>query len=392
MKRPFYILPLIVLSQFAGTSLWFVVNPIIPDILQTADVTAVGNLTSVIQFGFITGTLVFAILSIADRYSPSKIFFFSSLIAATSNALILLSTTSLVGLYVLRFLTGFFLAGIYPVGMKIAADWFDKNLGKALGYLVGALVLGTAFPHLLKSNLIKLEWQQILLFASAFALIGGLFILSFVGDGPYRKSGSQFRISNILDVFKTANFRSAAFGYFGHMWELYTFWSFVPIILLSFNDHHPLTSNISMLAFSVIAIGSLGCVAGGYLSQKIGSVRVAFIALLGSGACCILSLYANQFSVPVFYLLMMCWGVLVITDSPQFSTLVVQIAPPENKGTAITIVTCIGFALTIASIQITSYLLSILENKEVAFALLSLGPLVGLISLRPLLRSNFDIK
>jgi len=164
-KRPVHILPLIVLSQFAGTSLWFVGNAILPDIQRSLNIqtNAPGDITSVVQLGFIAGTLIFAIFSIADRVTSAKVFFVSSLIAALSNVSIIWFAKNMADLYVIRFLTGFFLAGIYPVGMKIASDWYEKNLGKALGFLVGALVLGTAFPHLLRSSLYALPWRQVLL-------------------------------------------------------------------------------------------------------------------------------------------------------------------------------------------------------------------------------------
>jgi len=182
-------LPLIVISQFAGTSLWFVGNAILPDIQTHLGIqsNSAGNITSVVQFGFIAGTLVFAIFSIADRFASRKVFFLSSVIAALSNIFIVWFATNLAGLYVLRFVTGFFLAGIYPVGMKIASDWYEKSLGAALGLLVGALVLGTAFPHLLRSNLYALPWRQVLIFTSLFAVIGGLLILFFVPEGPHRR-------------------------------------------------------------------------------------------------------------------------------------------------------------------------------------------------------------
>src|SRR4030095_12088101 len=196
-KRPVHILPLIVLSQFAGTSLWFVGNAILPDIQRNlnSQSNAPGNITSVVQLGFIAGTLIFAIFSIADRFASAKVFFVSSLIAALSNILIIWFAKDIPVLYALRFVTGFFLAGIYPVGMKIASDWYEKNLGKALGFLVGALVLGTAFPHLLRSSLYALPSKQVLIFTSVFALMGGLLILLFVGQGPYRKPATRFQYS-----------------------------------------------------------------------------------------------------------------------------------------------------------------------------------------------------
>lgn len=388
-KRPVHILPLIILSQFAGTSLWFVGNAILPDIQKSLQFhnNALGNITSVVQFGFIAGTFLFAVFSIADRFPSSKLFFVSSLIAGMANISIVWFAKDIASLYVFRFITGFFLAGIYPVGMKIAADWYEKGLGKALGFLVGALVLGTAFPHLLKSNVYALPWKQVLLFTSVFAFVGGLLILFFVGEGPYRKPPNRFQFSAIYKVFASPNFRSAAFGYFGHMWELYTFWAFVPLMLATYsvNSLNPL--NTSLWSFIIIAIGSISCVVGGYISQRRGSSRVAFYALLCSGLCCLASFFLIKLPLPLFVFIMLVWGITVIADSPQFSTLVAQTAFPEYKGTALTIVTCIGFAITIASIQLINHILSISKNNSV-FMLLAPGPFIGLVFLFRLVKQK----
>lgn len=379
-KTPAHILPLIILSQFAGTSLWFVGNAILPDIQRYLNVQSTpGNITSIVQLGFITGTLVFAIFTVADRFSASGTFFISCLIAAVANVSIIWAASG-TSLFILRFITGFFLAGIYPVGMKIAADWYEKGLGKALGYLVGALVLGTAFPHLLRSNLYALQWKQVLIFTSCFAFIGGLLILFFVGDGPYRKAGSHFHPSAIFEVFRSADFRSAALGYFGHMWELYTFWAFVPIMLqLYTSNRHDL--NVPLWSFTVIAIGAFTCVAGGYISQRIGSGRVAFYALLTSALCCAISFSFFQLPPAAFILVMLLWGAMVIADSPQFSTLVAQTAIPQYRGTALTIVTSIGFAITIGSVELITYVLDNWKKTNSIFILLAPGPIIGLIFL-----------
>jgi len=370
-----------VLSQFAGTSLWFAGNAIFPDIQHeiSADGNTIGNITAVVQFGFIAGTLGFAIFAVADRFGPSKVFFTSSTLAAIANLAIIWLAKSTATLFVLRFATGFFLAGIYPVGMKIAADWYEKGLGKALGYLVGALVIGTAFPHLLKSNLYELPWKEVLIFTSCFAFIGGLVIVLFVGDGPYRKPAANFQPSAIFQVFRSRDFRSSAFGYFGHMWELYTFWAFVPVMLSFYGKHQ--TTNIPLWSFIIIAIGGVSCVTGGYVSQKIGSARVAFYSLLCSGICCLASFSFFKLPFPLFILLMMVWGFFVIADSPQFSALVSQTAVPEYRGTALTIVTSVGFAITIGSVQLLNYAYDTWTKTNVVFLLLAPGPLLGLLFL-----------
>ena len=220
------------------------------------------------MLGFVGGTLVFAFLSLADRFSPVRLFFISSLLGALCNSSVAWIAKDANSLFALRFMTGFFIAGIYPVGMKIAADWFEKGLGKALGFLLGALVLGTAFPHLLKNRDFELPWRSVLYCTSLFALAGGLLMIVFVGDGPFRKRSGRFQWNAIAEIFQSKKWRQAAFGYFGHMWELYTFWGFVPLIIELYGSKNELALNIPLLSFLIIASGSISCIAGGYLSQR----------------------------------------------------------------------------------------------------------------------------
>jgi MFS family permease len=372
-----FLLPIIVFSQFAGTSLWFAGNAILKEIQKENTSAAIANLTSLVQFGFITGTLVFAVLTIADRFKPSVVFFISSCIAALANALIIIFSKDIVLVSALRFITGFFLAGIYPVGMKIAADWFPRNLGNALGFLVGALVLGTAFPYLLKSQLYALPWKDVLLFTSLLAFLGGLILLLTI---PSKTSVTKngFEPKAFLLVFRSANFRSAAFGYFGHMWELYTFWAFIPVLLQRYNQQQTQNINIYSWSFLIIAAGCIGCIIGGIISQKTGSKKVAFISLAISGLCCVLAPFAFGFTTVLFLFFLLVWGTAVVSDSPQFSSLVAQSAMQQYKGTALTIVTSIGFAITIVSIQLMQM---IFQKANEALWILVVGPLLGLIAL-----------
>ncbi len=382
-KIPAYILPIIVLAQFGGASLWFAGNAIIADLQQALHLQtdATGDITAAVQFGFIIGTLVFAFLSIADRFSPSKVFLASAILGALFNLSVYFFATDLMSLLIFRFATGFCLAGIYPVGMKIAADWYAKKLGKALGYLVGALVLGTAFPHLLKVIGQALPWEMVLWITSGMAISGGLLLYILVPDGPHRKKGAKFEWNVIPKIFAFPKFRAAAFGYFGHMWELYAFWAFVPFLILTYNDLNQTDLPVSMLAFAIIAIGTLGCIIGGYISLKKGSSKVAFDMLLISGLCCLFSPLLFSVSPILFIIVLLIWGFTVVGDSPQFSTIVAKTAPNLYVGTALTIVNCIGFALTIVSIQVLAYLIEMIDVSS-AFLILLIGPIMGLLSFR----------
>jgi MFS family permease len=391
-QRPNYILPLIVLSQFAGTSLWFTGNAILPELKQSLHLSqyAVSLVTSAVMLGFVAGTLVFAFLSLADRFSPARLFFFSSLAGAFFNIAITWWAKDANSLFVFRFITGFFIAGIYPVGMKIAADWYDKGLGKALGFLLGALVLGTAFPHLLKNRDFELAWKSVLLYTSLFAVTGGFLMLLFVGDGPHRKRSGGFQWNAFAQIFNSKKWRQAALGYFGHMWELYTFWGFLPLILELYGRKNDLSLNISLLSFLVIGSGSVGCIAGGYLSQKLGSAKVATLALFISGACCFLS--PAFYSLPqwLFLFLLFLWGFTVCPDSPQFSTLVAQYAPENLKGTALTIYNSIGFSISTISLIVIDYVFHSTGffGRENTFLLLGFGAVFGLPFMIRLIRSK----
>ncbi len=386
MSESRLILPVIVFAQFCCTSLWFAGNGVMNDLIKTYnfDLSAVGHLTSAVQFGFITGTLFFAFFTIADRFSPSKVFFYSALFGALFNVGMTWEDNSAGSLILLRFLTGFSLAGIYPVGMKIASDHYRKGLGTSLGFLVGALVLGTAFPHLLRAltGSEALPWRLVLYITSALAAFGGIIILLLVPDGPYRRPMLIKKFSAFLDVFRLTEFRAAALGYFGHMWELYAFWAFVPLILAMYTQMHPhLNMNISLISFIIIGCGGFACIAGGYISKIFGAKRTAATALFLSGLCCLLSpLFLLQDSTEILLIFLIFWGLVVVADSPLFSTLVAKNAPEEARGTALTIVNSIGFAITIFSIQLLNFLASGIHPAYL-YLFLAPGPITGLLLL-----------
>lgn len=381
MQKSRTVLYIIILSQFLCTSMWFAGNAIIDQLVLDfrLEEGALSKVTSSVQLGFILGTLSYSLLGISDRFSPSKVFMLSAIIGGISNFIIVLPfMSSAWTLYISRIMTGFFLAGIYPVGMKIAADHFEKKLGKSLGWLVGALVLGTALPHLLRGWLSSFDWSVTIAVTSAFSILGGILIGAFVADGPYRAPAGQFKINSIPFVFQNKQLRQAAIGYFGHMWELYTFWALIPFFVHKAAPDFS-TAETSIISFSIIAIGSIGCIAGGELSQRYPIRKLALGTLGTSMVCGLLFLGALQLSWTAIALVtLFIWGLTVIPDSPMFSTLVAQNSTPSYKGTALTLVNGIGFSITVISIEVTQF---VSEQIGISYAimLLALGPATGLI-------------
>ena len=382
MRPSPHILPLIIVSQFACTSLWFAGNSIIDELtLKTALGTEIiGYVLSSVQLGFIIGTMIFAILMIADRFSPAKVFMVCSVLGALCNLVLLSEEISKWTLLLARFGTGFFLAGIYPVGMKIAADYYEKGLGRALGYLVGALVLGTAFPYLFSGTNWGSNPDLVIKTTSLFAVIGGLLIWLFMPNGPFQKPSTELQISAGPKLFKISEFRKAAFGYFGHMWELYAFWAFTPLAVQTFNEIHTKQLSVPLWTGIIIGLGGLSCMLGGIVSQRLGSKKVAVTALFISGFLCIVSPLLFQINSLLFLSGWCLWGMAVTADSPQFSSLVASAVPDELKGTGLTLVNCIGFAISIVSIQLLAFLSNQLEIRFL-FIILALGPIFGLSQL-----------
>jgi MFS family permease len=366
---------IVVLAQFCGTSLWFTGNAVIPILPEGHDI---GWITSAVQLGFIAGTFLFAVLGVSDRFSPSLVFFACSLLGAFANLALIVDGIPVSVLLASRFFTGFFLAGVYPVGMKIAADWSEKGLGVFLGWLVGALVIGTALPHWIRSLELGTSWEMIPFSSSVLAVAGGLSILLFVRNGPYRMQAPKFNPRAAVRAFAQPDFRAAAVGYFGHMWELYAFWAFVPVLFAG-SDYS------SMLSFTAISMGGAGCVLGGLVSRRMGSAPVAFYSLAASGVCCLISPMLTGLPDVMLMAVVFIWGFFVVSDSPQFSALVAQTVSAEYRGSALTMVTCIGFAITIASIQLLSYVKSE-SGDQYLFILLLPGPLAGLWGMRGLMR------
>ena len=247
---------------------------------------------------------------------------------------------------------------------------------------MGALVVGTALPHFLKWLTALFPWEYVIYTTSFLALSGGLLMVFLVPDGPYRKPGQQLDFTACFSIFKKADFRAAAFGYFGHMWELYTFWAFVPFLLGFHAKEHGLSLfRVPFWSFWVIAVGGLACILGGYMAQRWGTKQIAATALALSGICCLVSPLMLLFApTPLFILYLLFWGMVVIVDSPLFSTLVAHSAQPNIKGTALTMVNCIGFAITILSLQAITTLTGYV-SPYFTFIFLALGPILGLMGL-----------
>ena len=366
--------------------MWFSANSAADDLRRAwgIGVSDVGILTSAVQLGFILGTLVFSLSGLADRFPASRIFACCSVLGAIFNASFAWFSHGLISASAFRFLVGICLAGIYPIGMKLIVSWAPERTGSALAYLVGMLTLGTALPHLLRMLGATWTWQHVIVSSSVLALLGAILIF-FLGDGPHLRARlAKNGIGAVLVAFRSGEFRAAAFGYFGHMWELYTFWTIVPVLVaraalrLSLHD-----VNVSGLSFAIIAVGAFGCILGGVLSRRVGSVRVAMVSLLLSGLCCMFFAMAwRTFTAPEFLALFLIWGAAVVTDSPQFSALSAQACPPELVGSALAIQNSAGFAITIVSIAFITALFSKL-GLDVAWLLLP-GPVLGLIGFYPL--------
>jgi MFS transporter, DHA1 family, inner membrane transport protein len=387
---PRHILPILVLAQFAGTSLWFAVNAVMPDLQRELGWpgSAVGVLTSALQFGFIVGTLVFALLAIADRFAPRRVFLFCALAGAACTVGAWATVTHFDALLAWRFLTGVFLAGIYPVGMKIAAQWYNRpggsGLGAALGLLIGALVLGSASAHALRALSGSLPWPTLMLGVAALAAAGGLLLFFGTSDPPHahaRVTTLQWRA--LATVWTDARVRASVLGYFGHMWELYTMWVMVPLVLATRLQG----TDLSWAAFGVLGAGALGCAGGGWVALRWGSARVASTQLAISGLCCLAAPLVMDAPAPVFYGWLVLWGITVAGDSPQFSTLTARNAPPQAVGSVLTLTNSMGFALSIVSILL---FVSLAQTVSLGALLpwLALGPALGLWAMRGLVREE----
>ncbi len=384
------VMPAIVLAQLAGTSLWFGANAVLGDLqselmLSPAQVAA---LLSAVNAGFIVGTLCYALLMIADRFSPRLVFVVSAILAAAVNLLALIPDLGVYGLLVSRLGVGFFLAGIYPVGMKIAASWARGGLGSVLGFLVAALVLGTSMPHAVAAYGAHLPWRETLITLSVIALFGGAIIALLVPDGPYLKRSGPVKLNVLSAIWSDPKVRASAFGYFGHMFELYALYAAVPLIIGTYL-HTSMTPGVSLLSAITIAVGALGCAIGGMLALKFGSARVAFVQLLISGFCCLLTPFAFDAPWWLFGLWLLVWGVTVSGDSPQFSALTAANSPPDAVGSILALVNSIGFAISVMSIAATSWAMS-LYGPQWVLPVLAAGPILGLVSMRRLLRSGVN--
>lgn len=385
MKNP---VPIIILAQLFGTSLWFSANSAADDLIRTWGISPadIGTLTNAVQLGFILGTLSFAISGLADRFAASRIFAVCAVLGALFNAAFALLATDLSIAIPLRFAVGFCLAGVYPLGMKLVVSWVPEQAGSALAQLVGMLTLGTALPHGIRLAGAGWSWQATILVSSALAVIAALMI-NRLGDGPHlkrRHDAPPLRLGRVLYAFSIREFRASAFGYFGHQWELYAFWTLVPSLLILSNLAPAASAELSGLSFAIIGIGAIGCILGGWASRRVGSARVAATALGISALCCAIFPFAEAWPAWLKISLLLTWGASVIADSPHFSALSARACPPEIVGSALAFQNSIGFAITLFSIHLGTAWIG-QWGSHIAWLLLP-GPLLGLLGLYPLWR------
>ncbi len=375
-------LVLLSVAELLGMSLWFSASSVVPALRAEWQLSAsdAAWLTLAVQFGFVVGTFLSALFNLPDVINARHLFALCAIAGAAANAGLPLYTHNPSTAVVLRFLTGLFLAGVYPPGMKIMATWFRERRGMAIGVLIGALTLGKASPYLINS-LGSDSWRDNLLIASILALVGGLIVFWFVADGPDAVPTAKFDLHQVKRVLSDRSVRLANFGYFGHMWELYAMWTWTPVMIrasLSSTGSRPGLADAA--SFLVLGAGAIGCVVAGLVADRIGRTVVTSWAMILSGTCCLLVGFLFQANPWLLLTVAAIWGATVVADSAQFSTCVTELANPQYMGTALTMQTCIGFLLTTISIEMIPLLVEQV-GWQYAFMALAPGPVFGVISM-----------
>jgi MFS family permease len=378
-------------AEFLGMTAWFSATAATPALIVEFQLDDAGAswLTMAVQAGFVAGTLVSALANLPDVLNARRLFAIGCVIAAAANALVTRAPDGASAI-ALRLVTGAALACVYPPGMKIAAGWFLERRGFALGVIVGALTAGKAFPHLLQALIGDAGWRTPILIASALTLIAGVLVITIISDGPHVAATSRFDARAATRLFTTAGARQATFGYLGHMWELYAMWTWVAAFatasLAAARTTDPVRGG-SLVAFIAIVSGTIGCVLAGWLGDRAGKARIAAGAMAISGGCCALTPFVYGASQAMLIALVCVWGFAVVADSAQFSALVAHYTERDHVGTALTVQTCLGFLLTIATIRVVPVVADAVGWRW-AFLLLMPGPLSGILALRPLLRTK----
>lgn len=385
---------LLVIAEIAGMAVWFSSAAVLNDMNATTPISPVAQalLSSGVQAGFAVGALVYAIWGVADRYDPRRVFAVSAFAAAGCNALLLIVPVGGGLAIAARLFTGAFLAGVYPVGMKIAVGWGARDRGLLVGLLVGALTLGSAAPHLL-AFWGGANWPIAVAGSSLLAIMGGFLVL-FVALGPLHAKAPAFSFKVLRMAWSDQRIRLAYAGYLGHMWELYAMWAWIGAgLLVAFSAHMSLDDAAAfakLTAFAAVAIGSIACVIGGVAADRIGKAEITIIAMAASAAMAVLA--AIGFSGPpiILGIIVVFWGAAVIADSAQFSALVADAAPPESAGALLTLQTALGFALTVVTVQAAPFVANAIGWPGLFFVL-AIGPIAGIVAmmrLREILRKG----
>jgi MFS family permease len=373
-------------AEFLGMTLWFSATAAAPAIAGELGLTASGTawLTMAVQAGFVAGTLCSAALNLADVLNARRLFAAGCAAGAAANAAIPL-VEGAAAVVLLRLATGFSLAFVYPPGLKIAAGWFLERRGTALGIVVGALTVGSAFPHLLAWAAAAVPWRTLMWVSSALALAGGGLVLATVEDGPYVSASAPFDPHAVRQVLGNRGVRLATLGYLGHMWELYAMWTWMPAFAaasMAASGYQGGRTG-SLVAFLAIASGAIGCVMAGRWADEWGKARVAGGAMVVSAACALGAGAVYGGPLPLLLALAIVWGFSVVADSAQFSALVSEFSPRTLVGTALTLQTCAGFLLTMASMRLLPAVAAS-AGWQWAFLLLVPGPALGAYAMRRL--------